>query len=435
MNPILVFLPLLVSPSFSDEKDKICDVENEMAVISTYSEHKVCDQKHIKDSLKANVGCKPSRVVLELPWPNSTDIQQMTPTHVEVLRCEGGCHQTGHSCIPTSTSFRKVPVMFGKCGHSVGKCEKECAHVTIEEHTQCRCACDLRQEECESEKHSFHPELCRCECRDSRAKRECLNQGRTWSERSCLCGCPLARITECPVGFTFDFNNTCTCVALITNEEVSEPQIHLKEEVEQIEMPLGWQTIIIITLISILMILSLITIILVIKLKKLKHKQMSNQSLVPSTLSGQYFPCSDPCSDLVAKKVNCKNLPSLSDSDSERCREHLTDSSLCSEEKDQWNELSEGSSESLANARQNRLLSENCQRLLRQSEQCLEPVGLNHNLAIRSKVGGSGTIPSNYNTVRIVYRNGERTMELNCEMEHDIGEKMNITSNPMMYNM
>ena len=75
MNPILIFLLLLVSPSFSD--DKICDVENEMAVISSYSEHKVCDQKHIKDSLKANVGCKPSRVVLELPWPNSTDIQQV----------------------------------------------------------------------------------------------------------------------------------------------------------------------------------------------------------------------------------------------------------------------------------------------------------------------------------------------------------------------
>merc|ERR1711892_1635933 len=133
---------------------------------------------------------------------------------------------------------------------------------------------------------------------------------------------------------------------------------------------------------------------------------------------------------MVSKK-NLKNkASSLSDSGSERCREHLTDSSLCSEEKGHWNELSEGSSESLATVRQNSFLSDNCQQPLRQTDQCLETVRLNKNLAIRSRICGSETIqrgdsPTKYNTVKIVYKNGERTMELNCQMEPSPNEQVN----------
>lgn len=247
-------------------------------------------------------------------------------------------------------------------------------------------------------------------------------------------------ISECPEGFLYDFNTTCSCVAVINKEDFAETEKRVEEQVKEIEMILSWEMVIIITLVSILILLSLITIMLVIRLKTMRRKVNSNQSLVPSTLSGQYFPCSDPCSDLVGKKNIKNNLPSLSDSDSERCREHLTDSSLCSEEKDHWNELSEGSSESLATVRQNRLLSDNCHQALRQTDQCLESVRLNRNLAIRSRVGGSGTIqrgdsPSNYNTVKIVYRNGEKTMELNCQMEPNPNDQLNITTNPLVYNM
>ena len=146
-------------------------------------------------------------------------IFQMTPTHISVHRCEGGCHQTGHSCIALETREKKIPVMFGKCGMSVGKCEKECAHVTVEEHTDCGCACDLRHEECDSITHNFLPELCVCECRNTRDKRECLDQGRAWSQESCSCGCPLALTTQCPLGFSYDYNTTCSCVADVISEK------------------------------------------------------------------------------------------------------------------------------------------------------------------------------------------------------------------------
>jgi len=433
-------LMLLLGGSLCSAKEN-CEKASDLVVLkSSYTAHRTCSQKHIKNSLKSNIGCKPLTVVLELPWPNNTAIQQMTPTHIEVRRCEGGCHQTGHGCIALRRREKKVPVMFGKCGMNVGKCEKECAHVTVEEHTECGCACELRREECDNETHNFRPELCTCECNDTPAKRECLNQGRTWSEESCTCGCPLSLISECPEGFLYDFNTTCSCVAVINTSQFTETEERLEEEVREIEMMLSWETIVIITLVSILILLSLISIILVIRLKTMRKKVNSNHSLVPSTLSGQYYPCSDPCSDLVSKKKLKNNLPSLSDSDSERCREHLTDSSLCSEEKDHWNELSEGSSESLATVRQNRTLSDNCHQALRQTDQCLESVRLNRNLAIRSQVGGSGTIqrldsPSNYNTVKIVYRNGEKRMELNCQMEPSLNDQVNITTNPLVYNM
>ena len=68
-------------------------------------------------------------------------------------------------------------MMLGKCGLSVGKCDKECAVVTVEEHTSCGCDCDLRPEQCTvTGQHVFRPELCSCECKDIQAKRTCLEQ-------------------------------------------------------------------------------------------------------------------------------------------------------------------------------------------------------------------------------------------------------------------
>ena len=36
--------------------------------------------------LSSDVSCRPVSAVLALPWPNVTDVQQMTPTHVTVQR-------------------------------------------------------------------------------------------------------------------------------------------------------------------------------------------------------------------------------------------------------------------------------------------------------------------------------------------------------------
>ena len=59
--------------------EESCEEESKLAVLrSSYTEDSKCSQKHIKDSLRSNIGCKPVTVVLELPWPNNTAIQQVS---------------------------------------------------------------------------------------------------------------------------------------------------------------------------------------------------------------------------------------------------------------------------------------------------------------------------------------------------------------------
>ena len=45
--------------------------------------------------------------------------------------------------------------MLAKCGIITGKCSKECAYVSVEENTECGCACQMVKEDCASDKHHF----------------------------------------------------------------------------------------------------------------------------------------------------------------------------------------------------------------------------------------------------------------------------------------
>ena len=293
-------------------------------------------------------------------------------------------------------------------------------------------------------------------------------QGRTWSEDSCQCGCPVSTLVECDLGMVFDFNSTCSCVpALGSATHHAKEQTEVVGVVKEEEPILGWEMILIISLGSLLIILSLIVLGLLIRLRSLRRKAESQQSLVPSTLSGQYFPCSDPCTDLSAPTAKKLINSSLSDSDSDRGK-MLTDSSLCSEqEPGQWTD----SSESLHHAQHGTLKQGiHCGA----KSPCLESVNLNSNLAIRcndnysiysggknedyntiyngSTAGKSETYSnyssikngnqSNYNTVKIVYTHGDRSTELTCLMDPSqtenncVNTQYNITTNPMnMYSM
>jgi len=380
------------------------------AVVSSNYTYTTCTDIHIKQSIQTNIHCSPTTVTIQLPWPNYTAIHQMTPTHIAVQRCEGSCHQSGHGCVALQTHSTRIPVMFGKCGLNVGLCSKQCAHVTVLEHTRCGCACELRRSDCDSTTHLLRQETCTCECRDTRARRQCVDQGRTWSGDSCECtGCPTSRISDCPTGFTYDYNDACECVKMdAATEELIVTK--LEEEVEtDIATVISWELVIIISLVLILFLLVMTMLILMMKMKKLRRKMNSTAYLVPSTLSSQYYPCSDPCSDLSPHKIH-----SVSDSDSDRGRDTVTDSSLCSEERSHCNYQEESySRESLG----------------------IKPDLLNGNIGIMNRVTLPSDMPSNYNTVKIVYRNGERTMELNCQVEQSNSDKLNITENPLVYRM
>ena len=58
--------------------------ECKLSASDTRYESKLCSSKHIADAVSEVSECKPRPVVVELPWPNNTNIHRMTPTHVEV---------------------------------------------------------------------------------------------------------------------------------------------------------------------------------------------------------------------------------------------------------------------------------------------------------------------------------------------------------------
>ena len=160
--------------------------------------------------------------------------------------------------------------MVGKCGVSVGKCEKECATVTLEEHTKCGCGCQLDKVDCELDGlHKFKEELCECECKDIEAKRSCLEQGRTWEENSCTCGCPALK--SCAPGNVYSAT-TCMCepseIDTESKKKIGDGDMSAKDYINRM---LGWEIVTIAILL--LLILSLLSVIfsLVARLQRMRR--------------------------------------------------------------------------------------------------------------------------------------------------------------------
>ena len=151
--------------------------------------------------------------VIAVPWPNNTDIQQLSPSHVVVRRCSGGCHGS-RSCVAGATKVRSVSVMLARCPVGGGKCEKQCASLEVEDEVECQCGCPKHlEQEClaKVETHSWSRETCGCECRDEKERRSCLESGgKVWDSSSCSCLCPLS-LQTCSSGLRLDLSS-CSCL-------------------------------------------------------------------------------------------------------------------------------------------------------------------------------------------------------------------------------
>jgi len=126
-----------------------------------------CSREHISSSLRASSPCIIRDKVVEIPRPSNTSVDQLTPSHVTVKRCSGGCHGQS-SCVAASTATRKVPVLLARCPLGGGKCEKECASVEVEDHLSCTCGCRVQEDECRGDQ-AFSSSTCSCTCRDRQA--------------------------------------------------------------------------------------------------------------------------------------------------------------------------------------------------------------------------------------------------------------------------
>ena len=309
---------------------------------ATFGDFRTCSRSQVKESLGHQASCSPRAVVMRLPWPNSTmvggGVQQMTPTHVTVMQCGGGCHRGSQGCIATSTRTREVSVMVGKCGVSVGKCEKECATVTLEEHTKCGCGCHLDRLQCEHDGlHKFKKELCQCECKDVEAKRSCLEQGRTWEEDSCTCGCPA--VLSCTSGSVYSFT-TCMCEPEETNDLLTKEDRAPRSNKSSI---FSGEIIIIGVLLGLILIMLMIIFSLInklqsvkrrIKLRRLTAEAQNNVDiyselgkkdamLKPKEQSYAQLYCDSPSSGFASRSGSAKYSEPEAESSPEPCQECL----------------------------------------------------------------------------------------------------------------
>ncbi len=118
----------------------------------------------------------------------------MTPTHVEVNRCAGSCHNFKESCVSTKVVGKVVRVLLAKCGITVSRCDKECASVEVEEDVECGCQCGLTAQDC-SPDQELMKDQCVCECKDRESEKNCHDSGRVWDRLTCSCQRPVTSVS------------------------------------------------------------------------------------------------------------------------------------------------------------------------------------------------------------------------------------------------
>lgn len=91
--------------------------------------------------------CQPRSTLARLPLPDDADVVEVIPSHAEVPRCAGVCHQGNvyHHCVPSARGRinKTLEVMFRRLSGQV-----ECSDVVVETHAQCECGCDVLASSC-----------------------------------------------------------------------------------------------------------------------------------------------------------------------------------------------------------------------------------------------------------------------------------------------
>ena len=92
-----------------------------------------CPDDHMSEAVTSSYYCQPVKKILKLNLPqnvsfthvsvrvssayeneNKLNFFQMSPSHVSVNQCGGGCHNTDHSCVSISTSIKTIPVILSR---------------------------------------------------------------------------------------------------------------------------------------------------------------------------------------------------------------------------------------------------------------------------------------------------------------------------------
>ncbi|XP_017009891.2 uncharacterized protein Pvf1 [Drosophila takahashii] len=152
--------------------------------------------------------CSPQPTIVELKPPAEDEANYYyMPACTRISRCNGCCGSTLISCQPTEVE--QVQLRVRKVDRAATSGRRPFTIITVEQHTQCRCDCRTKAEDC-NVYQSYRKDLCRCECHNTDARDKCLEQAENkyWVDDNCTCVCRYNQ--SCTTGTVFD-ETQCKC--------------------------------------------------------------------------------------------------------------------------------------------------------------------------------------------------------------------------------
>ncbi|XP_069697380.1 vascular endothelial growth factor A-like isoform X2 [Periplaneta americana] len=193
-----------------DCETRCLELKKEEHPFTEHPEEK-CNSKEFNEIFNEHVSasrCKePIDVAVELRR-ESPDVMYI-PSTIKVKRCSGTCSK-GITCQPKKKKMKVVSV------HRYDKGKRSCGEVSIEEHEECYCDCEIMESHC-GENKKYNRDSCACECINMEEKSDCEMKGdKYWNDDECKCQC--RNTEECSIGFDWN-DKECKCVS---NEETNE---------------------------------------------------------------------------------------------------------------------------------------------------------------------------------------------------------------------
>ncbi|XP_014612761.1 PREDICTED: balbiani ring protein 3-like [Polistes canadensis] len=160
----------------------------------------VCSNMREKvNNVRAQVKCMPRTTLMKLFLNNEYTYY---PNVIPLKRCHGHCR---FSCLPIRT--KKTPILLQRS--HINSATVSCVIVEVEEHTHCKCGCDVMEEHCNN-KQIYNEEACSCDCINDEEKLKCMKKpNMSWDPDNCKCMCNKSEET-CSSGLMW-IRDACAC--------------------------------------------------------------------------------------------------------------------------------------------------------------------------------------------------------------------------------
>ncbi|KAK2587278.1 hypothetical protein KPH14_003008 [Odynerus spinipes] len=141
--------------------------------------------------------------------PVNNSAKLIYPSCVRVKRCGGCCAHALFSCQPVATEIRNIEVTVYDISAKLLPVCKDKEIIAVEEHTQCKCDCKIKEEHC-NKKQIYEKDICSCVCTNTDEEQKCRsnNHIKLWDGDRCTCLC--RELQDCSTGYYFD-QNSCSC--------------------------------------------------------------------------------------------------------------------------------------------------------------------------------------------------------------------------------